>query len=103
MPIASFRRTRTDNIDLTQVQDAVSFVFQDIASKAILDGRMISDVLVNGAKMVNHGLARKLQGYIVIAKDSNESIWDSQTTNTTPSISLILNSSGPVRVNLWVF
>lgn len=103
MAIASFRRTRTDDNDLRQVQDAVNFVFQDISSKTILDGRVITDVLVNGSKLINHLLGRKLQGYLIISKDANADVWDSQSTNTTPAVSLILNSSGPVKVNLWVF
>lgn len=101
--IAPFRRTRVEDNDLRQVQDAVGFVFQDILSKQIVDGIFIKDVILNGIKLVNHGLGRKPIGYLVVSKDANENVWDHQAENKTPLLNLSLESSGPVKVSLWVF
>lgn len=103
MPLPQFRRVKTADDDLRQVQDAVGFVFQDVLSKPILDGRLISEVSINGATEINHGLKRKPQGYLVVLKDSNVDIWDNQSTNQFPSLTLALNSSGPVVASLWIF
>lgn len=101
MPLTQFRRTRTADDDLRQVQDAVGFVFQDILSKEILDGRIIKDIFVSGPTVIEHGLQRKMQGYILVKKNADENVWDSVTL--TPARTFLLNSSGDVTVTIWVF
>lgn len=103
MTIAQYRRVRCKDDDLRQVQDAVGFVFQDIMSRQVIDGQIISNVTASAAFSVDHKLNRKPNGYLVISKDTNVNIWDSQASNPIPSSTLELNSSGAATISLWVF
>lgn len=103
MAITPFRRVRCDDKNLTDVQNAVGFVFQDIVSRRVLDGQIIKDVEINGSLSVDHKLGRVPNGYIVIFKDANVDIWDAQDSNIIPASTLDLVSSGPATISLWVF
>lgn len=103
MAITQFRKIKTADDDLRLVQDAVSFVFQDILPKVILDGRLISNVSLNGTLSIDHNLGRPLQGYMIVLKDSNATVWDQQSTNTLKGRTLILTSSAQVTLSVWVF
>lgn len=55
------------------------------------------------ANTINHGLGKALQGYRVVLKDSNASIWDGQAANSFPDRTLVLYASAPCTVSLEVF
>lgn len=79
-------------------------VLNPLLANPIVNGRILSGVvLATGANIVNHGLQRKLQGYIVTLKSADVSLYDSQATNQMPDFNLILNSSGAATVSLYVF
>lgn len=103
--IEPFRRTRTEDGDLRQVQDAVGAVFRSLSSKEIIDGQLISGlrITVGTALSVEHKLGRAITGWAVIGLGANAVVWDSQATNKTPARTLILNASASVTINLWVF
>lgn len=106
MTLRSFRRHETKDFDLQQVQDNVGNVLNAIPTDIpIAGGRIISNIsVVSGtSKVINHGLGRKLQGWIAIKKSANANIWDSQLTNTLESRTLNLNSDANVTIDLWVF
>lgn len=74
-----------------------------LANPAV-NGRILSNVaVVSGANTINHGLGRKLQGYVVIMNNSAVTFYDSQSVNQMPEINLILNASGPAIISLYVF
>lgn len=101
MTIQAFRKVKVKDNDLRQVQDAVSFVFQDLKQREIIDGIMIENIVVNTTgTVVQHTLGRPLRGYLVVKKNANVTIWDS-TADTTELLKLI--SSGTATVSLWVF
>lgn len=60
-------------------------------------------VLINGTTVVNHLLGRKLQGWKVILQNAAASIYDGQSTNQTPELTLVLVSNALVTVSLEVF
>lgn len=103
MPIPRLRRIRSDDDTLRQVQDASDAIFQIIATKPILDGRLIQNVTVNTQATVNHGLSRQLIGWLIVRKRNSEGVWDTQDSNPTPSSTLTLESSGSTTIDLWVF
>lgn len=75
-----------------------------LLANLLVQGHVLDGVaLASGATTVNHGLGRDLVGYLVILKNANVTIWDSQSTNQRPNLTLILNSSGTVTVSLYVF
>lgn len=60
-------------------------------------------VLTTGANVVNHKLGRTLQGWWIIRQRAAASVYDTQDTNQMPQLTLNLNSSANVVVDLAVF
>lgn len=60
-------------------------------------------VLVTGSNMVNHRLGRKLQGWRIIRQRSAASFYDTQDSNQSPQLTLVLVSSTSVSIDLEVF
>lgn len=103
--IPQLRRVRSDDNVVRQLQDASDAIFKVITVKEILDGILLEDISLLSANpnVINHKLGRKLRGYIIVRQDTNTNIWDSQTSNTTPSLTLVLNCGSNVTISLWVF
>jgi len=60
--------------------------------------------LASGANSINHKLGQPLQGwYIVRMQDAFAEIYDTQNSNQTPQLTLNLNASAPVVVDIAVF
>lgn len=60
-------------------------------------------VLINGSTVVNHKLGRKLAGYKIILQNAAASIYDTQSTNQSPELTLVLVSDAVVTVSIEVF
>lgn len=75
-----------------------------LLSNLLVNGQFIQNVaLVTGANTINHGLQRKLRGYLVVLNSAATTFYDSQATNQMPDLTLILNSSGATTITLYVF
>jgi len=102
--IPALRRVRSQDKDLTQLQDAVATPLAVISRKEILGGQLVEGVeLALGATSIPHGLQRDLIGWFVVRQNGNAIIWDSQDDNALSSRTLVLNASAAVTVSLWVF
>lgn len=60
-------------------------------------------VLASGDNVVNHLLGRNLQGWSIVRKNAAADIYDKQSTNQTPGLTLVLNASAAVTVSIEVF
>lgn len=79
-------------------------ILQPIVDSPISRGRLVSNVsLITGANQVNHGLGRKLIGWIIVGIDGVAAIYDTQAQNQMPQLTLNLTSDADVTVNLWCF
>lgn len=75
-----------------------------ILQNPILQGRLINNIkLVTGSNTINHGLQRRLRGWIVVMNSDAETFYDSQEDNQMTDLTLILNSTGPTTISLYVF
>lgn len=101
--IPAFRAIRTAVRDIQKLQDALSKVFNSILSKEILDGRLITGIVLSssGTNEVDHGLGKPIRGWVVVAKNANANIYDS--VSSTPNATLILTATANVTISLWVF
>lgn len=59
--------------------------------------------LASGLTVVNHKLGRVLQGWKIVRQRASASIYDTQDSNQNPELTLFLNSSANVTVDLEVF
>lgn len=105
MALTSFRKVRTANTELDQLQSNSEAVFKDIVRRLVLDGQLLKDIsLTTGqTNSVDHKLQRKLVGYFLVGNSANSVVYDSQASNQTPDLTLNLLCSANTTVSLWVF
>jgi hypothetical protein len=106
--MARFKALKTigaSTTELTKMQSNVSSFIEQFADAQILDGVLIRNIeLVSGSvNKVKHKLGRKLIGWIVVRKNANSNVWDSQSTNELQTKTINLECSANVTVDLWVF
>ena len=68
-----------------------------------LDGVLLKKQTINGVTYVKHGLGRAPQGYIVVRRRADVTVFDDQDGNNNPDKTLKLNTAGAVVADLWVF
>lgn len=90
---------------LNEVQQNIARVVEPIASNPIVIGlTLYSVVLQSGANTVYHKLDRNLQGWFPVRWHGGwAQIYDTQDANTTPALTLLLNASAGVTVDLYVY
>lgn len=105
MAVKSFRKLNTDDRNLNLVQDNIDNAFNPLTKNELLDGLIITDIdLVTGQdNIINHKLGRKIQGWIVIGKDAAADIYDNQSSNSLPNLTLLLRTTANCTINLYVF
>ncbi len=106
MALPPFRKLNVEGAhEFTRAQDDAAQAHRALASKPILDGVLLEDVVVTTAvtNHVPHQLGRPLIGWIVVRQRSTGMVWDTQDVNDNPAATLFLNSSATVTVDLWVF
>lgn len=76
-----------------------------VIRQPLTQGTLLKDVqLASGNNVVNHKLGRKLQGWIITRyRGAAASVYDTQDNNPTPALTLTLNSSASVVVDIYVF
>lgn len=102
--VRDFKKLTVSDEGMNRVQEYINLALRPILASSIGNGVLLTNIeLASGANEVEHKLGREPQGYLVVQKDANESVWDSQSTNTRKRIILSLNTSGACTVSLWVF
>lgn len=75
-----------------------------VISNPTNNASVLKDIaLITGSTVVNHKLGRKLQGWRIVRIRAAATIYDTQDTNQTPQLTLVLVSSAPVTVDLEVY
>lgn len=68
------------------------------------NGQILSGIkITSGINTISHRLSRNLQGWFIVGINAAATIYDQQAFNTMPDKTLILNSSAPCTINLFVF
>jgi hypothetical protein len=103
--VKAFKKLANSSTETSKFQDNVETSFSEIMSKDILNGVLIKNVvLVSGQNnIISHKLERELQGFVVVRQRANSIIWDSQDSNTLKKLTLILNCSANVEIDIWCF
>lgn len=100
----SFKKLGQESAQAGKFQENVELSLKQINSKKIINGVLIQGVkLKSGSNEIPHTLNRNLLGYVVCRQRGQAQIWDSQDSNKRKGISLILNSTADVTVDLWCF
>lgn len=101
----SLPKVVSKDADLNSLQTLWAAQLDPVIKQPFTQGLLIKSVaLASGANVVNHKLGRKLQGWVVTRyRGAAASIFDTQDVNPTPALTLTLNSSAAVTVDLYVF
>jgi hypothetical protein len=90
--------------NLQQLQTAWATQLNPVLRNALVQGQLIETSVVNGVNTINHGLGRKLQGWVVAGMSGGfVQLYDSQASNQMQNKTLVLNSNGSADLKLWVF
>lgn len=92
-------------LTLPQLQTKWAAILNVLLSNPILDSSLIQNVaLVSGNNVINHKLGRPLQGWHPVRfHGAFAQLYDTQDTNQTPQLTLNLNASTGVTIDLVVF
>lgn len=75
-----------------------------LISNQLTNGNLLTNqALASGANVINHKLGRPLKGWIITRCRAAATFYDTQDASLTPQLTLNLNSSAAVTVDLWVF
>lgn len=97
-------RFQTDDQALALLQTSWATELNPLLANVLSNGSLLKRVvLTSGANVVNHKLGRKLQGWFITRKNASADIYDTQDTNATPALTLTLNCSAAVTVDIYVF
>ena len=101
-----YERHKTDDPDLTMVQDKVEIFADGIQSQGLLSGRLIKDIEfpASSVQRIYHRLERGYSGFIVVSINATATIQVDDGANILPDQYIALKSSGTAcTASLWVF
>lgn len=98
-------RFQTDDKALGRLQTQWASQINPLLDLPLLQGVQVKAVeLVAGANVINHRLGRAPQGYIITRQQGAAvTLYDTQSTNSRPQLTLNLVSSGAGTVDLWIY
>lgn len=90
--------------ELSLLQTRWASELNPVLNNPLVNGRLIKSVVLGtGANVVNHGLGRPLQGWVLTRVRANATVYDTQDSNSTPGLTLKLTASAAATVDLYVF
>lgn len=88
----------------SQLQTNIAQALRPLLNNLLLNGRVLEQVtLAIGTNVVPTGLGRPVLGWVITRKRSAANIYDSQDSNTTPALNLLLVSDAVATVDIYVF
>jgi hypothetical protein len=94
----------TEDVNVNRIQDNVKLVLDQLGQVSIVNGQLLTGIqLTASGSQVPHRLGHKHTGWIVTYIDANATIYENKPNNGLPDSSILLYSSAPCIVNLWVF
>ena len=101
-----YERHRTEDPELTKVQDKIEVFTEGLKSSRILSGRLLTGIQFASSvtKNVPHGLGRKYRGYIVVSVNAKAIIQVVDGSNYRPTEYIAMQSYGTAcTASLCVF
>jgi hypothetical protein len=90
---------------INSLQTNISDSIDPIVSKIQNDSQILTNItlIANQNNIINTTLSRTLAGWYVIRLRGQAIVWDNQDNNKSPNLTLWLNTSANVIVDLLVF
>lgn len=91
-------------LDLPQMQTKWATQLDPIISNPTVNNLILKNIrLSTGSNVINHKLGRVLQGWKPVRIRASATFYDTQDSNQTPQLTLVLVSSANVTIDLEVF
>ena len=91
-------------LPLELMQTAWATELNPLLKNPINAGVLLKSItLAVGANTINHRLGRKLQGWMLTRQRASGSVYDTQDANKFPELTLQLQSSAVMVVDIYVF
>jgi hypothetical protein len=102
-----FKVQTTDRV-MNQLQDNIANLLEPTATTVeqspLLSGTVLEKVvLTSGSNTIRHTLGRVLKGWFIVRQRASATLYDTQDSNSTPQITLLLTASANVTVDIYVF
>jgi hypothetical protein len=95
---------KSEDQELMLMQTAWASKLNPVVNQPQSSGVLLKQVsLVAGDNTIDHRLGRNLQGWQIVRIRAAATIYDKQDANQLQSLTLVLNSSAPVVVDIFVF
>jgi hypothetical protein len=96
----SLKKLASDSAEFNRFQEYVQATLGPLLQSPLLDGVLISGVALTTAPLeIDHKLGRQPQGWILVSPDAEETVWQVSVDKRT----LVLQASGSLTSNLWIF
>lgn len=87
-----------------QMESAWASAIEPFLNNPANNSLILSNIsLVAGSNTINHRLGRRLVGWKTTRVRSNVTLFDTQDSNQTPQLTLVLVASAPAVVDIEVF
>lgn len=91
----------SSNLDWDAAKNLWAQSLNPVLGNPLLSGNAIGPIsLVTGVNIINHGLGRVMQGWMITDQNASASFYRSSPLNDK---TLILTSNAAVKVMLWVY
>lgn len=95
---------QSEDKDFTLMQNAWARILNPIVDNSLSFSLVLTNVaLKTGSNTINHTLARRLTGWVLVRQRGAASVYDTQDSNNIPDKTLVLVSSANISVDLLVF
>jgi hypothetical protein len=104
MQLPNFQATDDVQITFNQMQDKWSSILNPLLLNPLNNVSILKNVqLGSGLNSIPHLLSRNLKGWFIVRQRGPATFYDQQDSNQSPQLTLKLNSSAAVSVDLVVF
>lgn len=100
---AKIRKIPGVSQETTQLQSNIDRLANEIQQEPVMRGVLLKDQSIGTSNtVINHGLGRAYQGFIVARLNADARIWES-ATSSQPATQIILRASAACTASIWVY
>lgn len=105
MALPKFDKVQTLDRPLNMIQDSLEKTLNPVFDNPLMSGQLLKNIaLTTGNNSINHKLGRKLVGWFVTrVRDVPATLYDTQDSNPLPNLTLDINSSADIVLDIYVF
>jgi hypothetical protein len=102
--MATLPQFQDDSLPFQLMQNQWGSILNPVINNPANNSLLLKNIsLASGDNTINHKLGRNLQGWKVVRQRASATIYDKQDSNPMQNLTLVLNASGAVVIDLEVF